>query len=193
MKKVIFDIDGVVADFEGGLNRELLRKFGDLAVCDRSVFSLEKRYSGDVLEYAQKLTNDPNFYYSIQPIFGATDFITELEDRGFDVEFCSSRPESATTFTRRWLRGAVGGNHDLNCGIRNKARFLGGRTDILFAVEDNPTQIENLKSVGIFVYCWDSPWNEGIFPRLYVRSDGELMCWENSSKESSLFFGEERN
>lgn len=190
---VLMDVDGVMANFEGQLVRELFDKFGKDAITNRSLFSLEKRYKDfpEILEYARKLTANPNFYYPLEECEGAAEFALGLIGYGFDVRFVSSRPASAETFTRRWLRKVLEIEPVITCGIVNKAEFaIPFRVDVDFAVDDNPDQIKELKNAGIKTLCWSQQWNEGVFPRIYQRGDGAFMFWEDESKEATEFYFE---
>ena len=78
------------------------------------------------------------------------------------------------------------------CGVGDKADFLAHlKNEIEFVVDDNPEQIARIREVGLVVVCWSQPWNEGIFPRLYVRSDGEVMLWAKEDIEAEPFFAME--
>ena len=191
MKTVIFDIDGVLADFEGQLVYALYEKFGEASRCDRTIFSLEKRYSGEILEYAQSLTNDPNFYYGL-PADEGLEFANLVGVGNSHVSFVSSRPWSAESFTRRWLDGKIYADFSVYCGITDKVAFcLPNKDFIEYIVEDNPFQIEKLKNAGFKVFCFDQVWNQGIFPRVYQNLDGEIMLWERPDEISVPFFSED--
>ncbi len=194
MKTAVFDIDGVLADYEGQLNRVLFRKFGDRGYCNRDIYSLEKRYAKEpeVLEYALALTADPNFYYPLRPIVQMLSFVEDYWIKtGNEVLFVTTRPESAETFTRRWLNKHLERfvDYTLFCGISRKSEFLlkNDFGEIEFVIEDSPSQIQDLKDNGFNALCYDQRWNQDIFPRLYCRPDGEVMLWNDPASESESF------
>ncbi len=195
-KLVVFDIDGVVADFEWKLVKTLAGEFpgNDDFTANRDKFKLESRYTGEVLRRAKQLTADPNFYYDMNHVSGAFSFVTDLVDNGFSVMFYSSRPTYMNNVTRRWLHKEFGwyfeNSFGVFVGVRDKSFFLSELTGstIEFVVEDNPEEIQTLKSNGFTVLTWENPWNEGIFPRLYLRKDGELMLWVASYIEAEPFW-----
>jgi 5'(3')-deoxyribonucleotidase len=194
-KLVVFDIDGVVADFERKLVKTLAEEFaGDDMLSNRDRFKLEDRYAGEMLRRAKQLTADPNFYYDVSSIPGAFSFVSELMDNGFAVMFYSSRPVFMNNVTRRWLHKEFGSYFESSfgvfVGVQDKSYFLSELTGstIEFVVEDNPEEIQTLKSNGFTVLTWENPWNEGIFPRLYLRKDGELMFWVASYIEAEPFW-----
>jgi len=189
-KLVVFDIDGVLVDFEWQLVKTLGREFGEIGYYNRDKFRLEDRFKDypQILARALELTADPNFYYGLEPNEEALKFVKSLVEDGFPVMYVSSRPPSAENFTRRWLLKNVFGQVDVHCGVVDKTDFLSDLKDSIGTiVEDNPEQIENLKDAGFTVLCWGQPWNEGIFPRVYVRKDGVLMYWYDESKEAREF------
>jgi hypothetical protein len=192
-KIVVFDVDGVVADFEGQLNRVLIREFGQLANCDRSIFCLEERYTKNpvILSRALQYTEDPNFYYPLRPIDPMVDFVNRIAE-SHDILFLSSRPESAESSTARWLKKNVISKFVLKCGVSDKAEFLIASesvdVSVEFVVDDNPETVKSINAVGYTAICYDQQWNQGVFPRMYIRSDGEPMIWGDSSVESVPFF-----
>lgn len=195
MKNVfVFDIDGVLADYEGQLDRVLKEKFGDRANCDRSLYRLEDRYKDEVLKYALYLTENPNFYYPLPVLPGAKSIVDDLGGK-FDFWFVTRRPESTFNVTRRWLKKLSGflsnGDFELRCGIEDKVECLAPFSEeIACVVEDNPDTIKELQEAGFVVLCWSQDWNVGIFPRLYTRIDGVVMVWGDPSNESAPFVNE---
>lgn len=191
-KTVVLDIDGVLADFEGQLVRELGKKFGSVGYDYRDKYRLEERFSNYplVLEHAKMCAADHNFYYGLQLHEGAQTFVESLLDDGFEILYVSSRPAISHSYTRRWLiRHFTDIEPNLHCGVGDKVAFLtsyGVKVD--FVVEDNPYHIKQLKEAGFVVVCWAQKWNEKIFPRLYVRSDGEIMLWADEAIEAEPFF-----
>lgn len=191
----VFDIDGVVADFEGRLNFHLHTKFDRLATCNRSVYSLEERYANksDVLKEALEFTADPNSYYGLVPDMAIIGFIQRIYKDGYSIYFVSGRPATVENFTRRWLKKHLDCEFRLACGVSNKADYLLNCewNDLVdFAVDDSPMVVKDLVGCGFNAYIYDQPWNQGIFPRIYVRSDQELMVWEDESVEAQTFWVE---
>lgn len=195
MKIAVFDVDGVLADFEGRLDQVLRTQFGEAGGCNRELYRLEDRYKGEVLDYALKCAANPNFYYGLREIEEGVLFSLDLVNN-FELMYLSSRPESAETYTFRWLNQHTLVDNIARCGIADKASYLKSRSltngwDIAFVVDDNPDQIASLKAKGFKAFCWEQPWNQGVFPRLYTKGDGTLMLWEHESIEAQPFFEKE--
>jgi hypothetical protein len=189
-KMVVFDIDGVLAKFEPRLVEVLDGEFGSNARVNRHVFSLKERFEKhpEILFRALELVEDPNFYYGLEYDKNATVFLADLASAGFGVMYLTSRPKSSYSFTKRWL-SKIAPNSGTNSLFMesDKADFLSD-VDVDFVVEDDQSQIEKLKKSGKTVLCWHQEWNEGIFPRLYARSDGEIMYWSEVGEESEPFW-----
>jgi 5'(3')-deoxyribonucleotidase len=184
-KVVVFDIDGVLADFEGRLVEVLSKKFGGLAAINRHLFNLEERFADHpkILEAALMYTADPNFYYGIEPL-SACQFVGELMERGVGVMYVTSRPKSHETFTRRWLQKNTpnyGKSLGLFCGVEDKADFLAD-VPVEFLVEDNPAEITRCKNSGIQVLTWEQEWNQDFFPRLYAGNDGLMLQMDGATE-----------
>jgi len=191
-KIVAFDIDGVLADFEGRLVDCLVDEFRALGSMNRSLFSLDERFKNhpEILERSLEYVNDPNFYYGLEPIQPTVDFVKNLMERGYWVMYLTSRPRTHEAFTRRWLEKYTWNYKDsrgLLCGIDDKADFLYD-VDVAFLVDDNPKEFTRCKKRGVNILVWEQPWNEGLFPRLYSDKNGEVMLWGDESKEALPIF-----
>lgn len=194
MKNIaVFDVDGVLADYEGQIALCVKDVFDiPFASQKRNLYRLEDRYSGEVLEFVQELTNDPSFYYPLPECRGAVDFATRLYGDGYGIMFVSSRPKASEYMTQKWINKHLCVSAPfVECGVSDKPEFLAMYKDqIDFVVEDNPQNIQDLSYSGFQTLCWWQEWNEGIFPRVYVRGDGILMLWEDESIEAQPFFEE---
>jgi len=189
-KMVVFDIDGVLAKFEPGLVEVLDGEFGSNSKVNRHVFILEERFKNhpEILSRAIELSENPNFYYGLEPDKNALIFLSDLEANGFGIMYLTGRPKSSYPFTKRWLEKMAPRFMANSLFMESdKADFLAD-VDVDFVVEDSPSQIESLKKSGKTVLCWHQEWNEGIFPRLYARSDGEIMYWSEVGEESEPFW-----
>lgn len=95
-RKVVVDIDGVLANFEGAF----CETFGYER---RELVSLESRYP----EHARKIVefiNDPFVYKALKPLQIGLDIIAFLVKKGFDIHVVTGRPFGMEGVTRRWLQ-----------------------------------------------------------------------------------------
>ena len=95
-RKVVVDVDGVLADFEG-------------AFCDvfgyerRELVSLESRYPSQTRKIVEFI-NDPFVYKELRPLQIGLDIVEYLNMKGFDVHVVTGRPFGMEGVTRRWLQ-----------------------------------------------------------------------------------------
>lgn len=191
-KLAVFDIDGVLCDFEPAIVHALARQFGAIAKLNRHEYYFEKRFSNypEVAKRALELTADPNFYYGLPVDNFARDFARDLHEEGYSIMYVTSRPKSCKEFTRRWLEKNVfndRGDLGLFCGVQDKSEFLGDM-DVDIVVDDSREQVEELLNSGKSAFCWSQEWNEGVFPRLYVDKDEALMLWRSEDEEAEPFW-----
>lgn len=196
-KMIVLDVDGVLADFEGRLVETLEKEFGEIARSNRQFFRLEDRWKDrpEIVARAKEYVENPNFYYCLEEYPEVTSFAQDLNDFGYPLMFVSSRPLSAETFTRRWINKKLDLPEYVRvfCGVRDKADFLKEIADgVDFVIDDNPEEVKRLQKAGFSTLCWEQEWNRGVFPRLYVRSDGDVMLWMEEDKESFPFFEAEQ-
>ena len=190
MKIGVFDIDGVVADFN-----ELL-----VDICGEGrglgFYNLDDRYDGETLARAWEIQNDANYYYPLKAIVEGIEFVKDTLRRGYEVLFLTSRPDvgSMKSFTKRWLQRELrlaGVDYERTLGVQfvlNKSLHLETfKKDILFFVDDNPEEIHEAKLCGIPVFSWEQPWNEKVFPKLFPYS-GEIGMQLNDSTECEYFW-----
>lgn len=192
MKTVVFDIDGVLAEFEPYLVACLENEFGSLATKGRNMYHFQERFAEYpyILEKAEGIQADPNIYYCLEPNPAAVKLVCSLIELGYGVLYVSARPKYTETYTRRWLEKHTGCyKHSLGlwCGIENKADYLSD-IDVDFVVEDSPDQIQRLREFGIPYLCWGQEWNSGIFPRLVTeRQSDDVFLWESESTPERPF------
>ena len=94
-KRVVMDIDGVVADYE----RAFCLTFG---FDKREFFSLEKRYPNKLIEIRQ-FGNSPSTYRNLEVLQLGKQVYNSLIDKGFSVWFVTSRPFALVDVTKIWL------------------------------------------------------------------------------------------
>ena len=95
-RKVVVDIDGVLADFEWAF----CQMFGDER---RELVSLQSRYPAQ----ARKITefiNDGHVYRDLEPIRFGLEICEWLNAGGFEVAIVTARPFGFESITRDWLK-----------------------------------------------------------------------------------------
>lgn len=195
MKKlVVFDLDGVLRDFEGALLEQLAERFGGVAYLKRHLYSFYERFASHpaATDFMERFVADPMSYVNLPSIDPMIDFAYDCMEN-YDVLFLSSCPQGAWRKTILWLRdqGLDVANDQVYCGVKNKTEWLSSYTrdgqEVEFVVEDSPDNIKSLQNAGFRAYAWSQPWNEGVFPRLEASRDGEIMVWATPDTESFPF------
>ena len=95
-RKVVVDVDGVLADFEWAF----CQTFGNER---RELVSLQSRYPA----HARKITefiNDGHVYRDLEPIRFGLEICEWLNAGGFEVAIVTARPFGFESITRDWLK-----------------------------------------------------------------------------------------
>ena len=95
-RKIVVDVDGVVADFEGAFCEE----FGYER---RELVSLESRYPNQARRI-YKFLNDGFVYKNLKPLELGLEIVQYLNENDFDVSLVTARPFGMERVTRDWLR-----------------------------------------------------------------------------------------
>lgn len=95
-RKVVVDMDGVLADFEGAFCLE----FG---YDKRELVSLEARYPNKARSIV-KFINDGFVYANLNPIQLGLDICEWLNDNDYDVSIVTGRPFGFDSINRDWLK-----------------------------------------------------------------------------------------
>lgn len=148
-KRVVVDIDGVLADFE----RDFCQAFGWE---HREYANLQLRYpnkSRHILEYI----NDPTSYKDLEPIQFGLSIVDWLNRSGFEVHIVTGRPFGLESITKRWLdRHGV-----IYSGFRYNVRKVGEIVSVrpLCAIDDLFAIQQSLMFHNIKTLLVSQPWN----------------------------------
>lgn len=160
-KTIAFDLDGVLADFDGASRRVL-------GECNTSLFSLEERYPGREDEI-KEIVHDPAFYLKLYMTPYAQIVTQSLKRRKYFILAVTSRPVIVKDATWDWIR-----NHGIHTDL---VWFRQDKIPILkeykpyYMIEDCPAQITAMWKAKIPIMIMDQPWNQNglphSIPRLY--------------------------
>lgn len=95
-RKIVVDVDGVLADFEGAFCEE----FGYER---RELVSLESRYPSQARQI-NKFLNNGFVYENLKPLELGLEIVRYLNDGGWDVNIVTARPFGLESVTRDWLK-----------------------------------------------------------------------------------------
>jgi uncharacterized HAD superfamily protein len=149
--KVVLDIDGVLADFEG----KYCYNFG---YENRRLVSLEQRHP-----YWRKevkwFVDNPKTYIDLKPISLGVQVYNELLARDFKIWFVTSRPKEAVGITQFWLDAEDFRLGTLLMNGGDKMEIIASLKP-LFIVDDIADVALKAKKLGIPALLIAQPWNE---------------------------------
>lgn len=184
---VVCDIDGLLADFEGGF----CERFGSE---NRHLVDLFWRYPKISPDLIEEFIESPETYRDLEPIFGGLYLISSLRQIGYGIILMTGRPPAAYKITEDWLK-AYYVSHDELIFTKNKGTAIdlwnkshrGGK--IVMMVDDIVTNFSLVPS-GVDRYVWDQPWNSnGTFSQQvpHLRYNSEYMGLEIFDAVSKLW------
>ena len=165
---VVFDLDGVLADFDG-------------AFCDafgydrREEYHLRKRYP-EHADTVSEWVNEPKNYIDLAPIFGGVVWMNQCIGAGYYVAIVTARHINLPIITEAWLDKYNIRPHTI-VHATNKPNAINDLSEnlnlpVILFVDDS---IENLKQVGEEIGCecaaWASPWNVDWRPLAWYDPD----------------------
>lgn len=174
-KVVIFDIDGVLADFEGAF----CEAFGNK---NRHLYSLLARYPEVDPDLIGEWINDEENYSNLNPIFGGITLLNQVKARGFKVYLATARPKHLTNVTLAWLKLYNVQFDQLTVGVKHKPELVNdlcNMFDVQMVVEDSVSILSSIyvpSNTKVVCLAWAQPWNDGYFPRaIYDEEKMKIM------------------
>lgn len=184
-RSIVFDIDGVVADFEGAF----CKQFGSNK---RDRVSLEQRYPLRAKEI-REFSKSPSVYDNLEVLPLGKHINSYLHKHGFIIDIVSSRPETLSAITQRWLQR--NGIYFDSLWIGNsvpKAEHIRGIKAIC-AIDDLGQVLDSVAPYRIPGILISSKWNYE-FRKKYPRIDNfgkflyhfrKILGAQNASQKSS--------
>lgn len=90
---ILVDMDGVIADFEGGFLKIWQTQYADkpfIPLEQRTSFYVVDQYPDDLKDLVRQIFVAPNFFRSLEPINGSVSALTEMKEMGHKVFICTS-------------------------------------------------------------------------------------------------------
>jgi len=169
---IAVDVDGVLADFVGGLLQRLAPRGHRYAVDDVKHFELSRTLTPEALHVANDIMAAPGFARELDWYPGARLFLSILKDLG-DVTIATAPFRGSPTWQderAKWLDPYVQANDIVSVPTKKK-HLVTQFADVL--VEDRAETLESWKGVqpdGLAVLI-DRPWNRQAAPyAVRVRS-----------------------
>ncbi len=155
---ILTDVDGVLADFVGGICLELAARGHDKSPGDVEHWDLAESFTPEELRASLEIMGQPGFCHSLEWYEGARKFVLELTGIGEVHAVTAPFRNGACWMHERmgWLSGAI---------ANDRVHFVSGkykhlvRGDVL--IEDHPKNAHdwlesNPKGIAVLV---DRPWN----------------------------------
>ena len=166
--KVVIDIDGVLANFEGAF----CEKFGWE---NRELVGLELRYPEHV-EEIETFTWNPSTYEYLDILDIGVRIARFCYTALFDIYIVSSRPQEVEAISGRWLKQNKIPFHFMSVDSESKMARI-RRINPVFIVDDLYSVCKDASDAGIPSFLIDHPWNQenegkyGIIYRVKKFSD----------------------
>lgn len=169
---VVFDIDGVLADFEGAF----CQTFGDN---NRHMYNLMDRFPRNLSESILNFIESPESYSDLSPIFGGIVALNQFKQRGYHILIVTGRDKSLREVTRKWLYRYHVRYNDLYFS-KNKLEAIKDfqhvhpNLKVQYIIDDYVPVLDTVsRGLGIPALAWEQEWNSGYFPR--IKYDQKLM------------------
>lgn len=174
-KVVLVDLDGPLADFEGGFLKLWKEKFPHdffVPVKERKTFYLTEQYPEEFSEKIQSIRTMAGFIRGLRPIKEGVEAIKEMIDSGFHVFVCSSEIYTnlnGLTEKKLWMQEYLGDN------LTRSAIFTKDKTMVRgdYLIDDKP-EIGGLYTPQWKHVIFDQPFNRNIAGKLRLNTD-----WSN--------------
>lgn len=167
---VLVDQDGVLADFDAGVNAVLAQRYPRLPIIKpaaRRSFRIRDEYPGEYLEEIKEIQASQGFILGLRPMPGALEAMNDMLAAGHDVRICTA---PLTRFTNcvaekfQWVKDNLGPHWVHRVVLTMDKTVVRGQV----LIDDCP------QVVGALVPTWehvvfDAPYN--------VSSPGRRLTW----------------
>ena len=176
MKSILLDVDGVTADFIGGLERALNHTFSPE---DLKEWDVLKKLEPSQREKALEALSGTSFWRNLPVKDGAKEGVRFLENMGYEITWVTSPWTSCEGWEaarRDWLDEHFGlgtqGHHYIPTS--SKEKVVG---DVF--IDDKPENVKGWREAhpGKQAFIFDAPYNKSFYgaPRLTWGSIGSIL------------------
>lgn len=172
--KLLIDMDGVIADFEGDFLRRWKSEHPDkehVPLEDRKGFYVSEQYPGEHRDHVQDIYHSPGFYQNLPPIPGALEALREIKNSLNNVFLCTSpmlpKYENCVLEKFHWVYEHLGTDWVNNIVLTRDKTIVKG--DVL--IDDKP-DIKGSAEPEWEHIIYDQPYNRNI-------KDKRRLTWQN--------------
>ena len=172
---ILLDMDGPLADFEGGFLTKWKEKHPELSYIekhDRNTFDVKKQYPTEYVKFVREIYTSHGFIENLPVIPGSIDFIRDVIELGHEVFICStptSTYDPNVIEKYRWVENNLGKDF-INRLILTRDKTL-IRGDVL--IDDNLEIKGKLSPVWKHV-VFNAPYNTNVGEPFRIKED-----WSN--------------
>jgi 5'-nucleotidase len=171
--RILVDMDGVLADFEGAFLDIYRRNYPDkpfIPLAERNSFYLRDQYAPELRSFIEGIYNSPGFYLDLPLIKGSAEGLQEMISTGHDVWICTAPSSSNPTCIQDkfdWL------NRHFGSDLTKKLIVTGDKTivrgDIL--IDDRP-EVTGAQEPSWQHILYSQPYNANITSK-------RRLTWDN--------------
>lgn len=153
------DVDGVLRDFVGSVQRIVKNLFPHMEIKEHTTYALQPAYPDDfdISKFIWEGSHTRDIFSAADIFPGAEDFMHKLSKLKVDVAICTSQKYRTEQYTLNWLQLR---------GIKYDHFFVTNAKHLLpvkVLVDDKPSTIINCQSSSkIIPICFEQPWNTQI-------------------------------
>lgn len=169
---IVLDIDGVLANFEGGFVRGWQARFPDtppIPQSARRAFALLDDYPPDQHDMIREVYFAPGFFRDLEPIPGSIEAVHEMMTMGHDVRICSApltRYQNCVAEKYEWVERHLGADFVPRLILARDKTWVHG--DVL--IDDKPEVIGSRTPTWRHI-VYDQPYNRHV--------EGPRLTWAN--------------
>ena len=164
--RILIDMDGVIADFDGEFLKRWRERHPDklyFPLEQRTEFYVKDQYPEELKPLVEEILLEPTFFRDMMPIAGAQAALTEMDALGLDVFICTSpfsTYQNCVLEKYQWVDNFLG-TQWVNRIILTRDKTL-VKGDIL--IDDKP-QVTGVEVPSWEHVIYDRPYNRGVDKR----------------------------
>jgi len=162
--RILIDMDGVVADFDGEFLRRWRERYPDKFYVpweERTSFYVKEQYPDDLKPLVTEIVREPGFFRDMMPIEGGKEALTEMDSMGIEVFICTSplsEYKNCVLEKFEWVEQVLGPQWVKRIILTKDKTLV--KADIL--IDDKPEITGVEKSPGWEHILYDRPYNRAV-------------------------------